>query len=54
MVEEELADGRLETVLDPFVIEHPPFYIFYPEQHRRLELLRLFIDFLREHPPGRL
>ena len=54
VVEEELADGRLETVLDPFVIEHPPFYIFYPEQHRRLELLRLFINFLREHPSGRL
>jgi len=54
VVEDELSEGRLETVLDPYVIEHPPFYIFYPEQHRRLELLRLFIDFLREHPSGQL
>ncbi|WP_193188181.1 LysR family transcriptional regulator [Nisaea sediminum] len=52
VVEEELADGRLETVLDPCTIEHPPFYIFYPEQHRRLELLRLFIEFLRERGAG--
>jgi len=26
---------------------HPPFYAFYPEQHRRLEPLRLFLDFLK-------
>ena len=54
VVEDDLSEGRLVTVLDSYVIEHPPFYIFYPEQHRRLELLRLFIDFLREHPSGRL
>ncbi|UUX50979.1 LysR family transcriptional regulator [Nisaea acidiphila] len=52
VVEEELGDGRLETVLDTYTIEHPPFYIFYPEQHRRLELLRLFVDFLRTRSFG--
>ena len=38
--------GGWETVLDPYVVPLPPYYLFYPEQNRRLELLRLFIDFL--------
>ncbi|GEM_PF-6746670 len=46
------AAGTLETVLDPYTVEHPPFFLYYPEQHRRLELLRLFVSFLRgaRHP----
>lgn len=48
VVEEELASGALETVLDPYVIEHPPFFLYYPEQNRRLELLRLLVAFLRQ------
>lgn len=46
IVEDDLKAGTLETVLDPYVTELPPFYLYYPEQNRRLELLRLFIDFL--------
>ena len=46
VVEDHVANGSLETVLDRFTFPHPPFYIFYPEQHRRLEPLRLLIDFL--------
>ena len=46
VIENELDAGRLETVLDPYVVPLPPYYLFYPEQNRRLELLRLFIDFL--------
>ena len=45
-IEDEIKTGALETILDDYITELPPFYIFYPEQHRRLELLRLFIDFL--------
>lgn len=46
VIEDALSEGRLECVLERYCRTHPPFYIFYPEQHRRLELLRLFIDFL--------
>ena len=46
VIADELASGVLESVLEPYVTEHPPFYIYYPEQNRRLELLRLLIDFL--------
>ncbi|SME91708.1 transcriptional regulator, LysR family [Tistlia consotensis] len=46
VVESELAAGRLESVLDAFTIGHPPFFLYYPEQNRRLELLRLFVAFL--------
>jgi len=53
VVADHLAAGRLETALDGFVIRHPPFYLYYPEQNRRLELLRLFIDFFAKAPmPG--
>jgi DNA-binding transcriptional LysR family regulator len=47
VIEDELQAGTLETVLDSYVAKVPPYYLFYPEQNRRLELLRLFIDFLR-------
>lgn len=46
VVEDDIRAGALETVLDPYVMKLPPFYLYYPEQNRRLELLRLFIDFL--------
>lgn len=46
VIENELQDGTLETVLDPYMAKLPPYYLYYPEQNRRLELLRLFIDFL--------
>ncbi len=48
-VEEYLASGSLETVLDPYARELPPFYLYYPEQNRRVECLRLFIDCLVSH-----
>ncbi|MEM7121434.1 MAG: LysR family transcriptional regulator [Pseudomonadota bacterium] len=49
VIEDDLEAGALETVLDDYVTTLPPFYLYYPEQNRRLELLRLFIDFLAEH-----
>ena len=46
LIEEELSAGTLVTILDGYMPPLPPYYLYYPEQNRRLELLRLFIDFL--------
>ncbi len=53
VIENDLRSGALETVLDPYVAKLSAYHLYYPEQNRRLELLRLFIDFLaskRESP----
>ena len=53
MIEDELEAGSLQTVLDRYVPNLPPYYLYYPEQNRRLELLRLFVEFLiskRQNP----
>jgi DNA-binding transcriptional LysR family regulator len=46
MIREALDAGSLESLLDPFVGTVEPFYLFYPEQYRRLETLRSLIDML--------
>lgn len=46
VIEDDLRAGTLESLLDPYVTTLPPYYLYYPEQNRRLELLRLFVDFL--------
>ncbi len=46
LIEPDLKSGALEALLEPYARDLPPFYLYYPEQNRRLELLRLFIDFL--------
>ncbi len=46
---DHLKTGDLETLLDPFVKDLPPFYIYYPEQNKRVECLRLFVDCLKTH-----
>ncbi|MCG8358001.1 MAG: LysR family transcriptional regulator, partial [Kiloniellales bacterium] len=38
VIEDHLESGALETVLDPYVTSLPPYYLYYPEQNRRLEL----------------
>ena len=48
-VEDRLASGELETVLNVHAGTMPPFYLYYPEQNRRVECLRLFIDCLVSH-----
>ncbi|WP_299848197.1 LysR family transcriptional regulator [uncultured Roseovarius sp.] len=47
--EEHLASGELEAVLDPYARALPPFYLYYPEQNKRVECLRLLIDCLVTH-----
>ena len=49
VIADDIAAGALETVLDSYVAPLPPYYLYFPEQNRRLELLRLFIDFLTTH-----
>lgn len=46
VIQDHIEDGTLETLLDDYVAKLPPFYLYYPQQNRRLKLLRLFIDFL--------
>ncbi|WP_282607289.1 LysR family transcriptional regulator [Pelagibius sp. Alg239-R121] len=44
---EELEAGGLESVLDAYVTERPGFYLYFPRENARLELLRIFIDFMK-------
>ena len=44
VMEDHLETRELETILDPFVKDLPPFYIYYPEQNKRVESLRLFVE----------
>ena len=46
---EYLQSGELEAVLDSYTTEMPPFYLYYPEQNKRVECLRLLVDFLVAH-----
>ncbi len=48
-MEDHLETGKLEMLLDPFTKDLPPFYIYYPEQNKRVECLRLFVSFLKSH-----
>lgn len=48
-IEDYLASGNLETILDPYARTMPPFYLYYPEQNKRVECLRLFIGCLVSH-----
>jgi len=43
----ELADGRLVSLLDRHVPERPGFFLYYPRENARLEILRLFVAFVR-------
>ncbi|MGB3178485.1 MAG: ArdC-like ssDNA-binding domain-containing protein [Albidovulum sp.] len=49
-MEDHLKTGDLELLLEPFAKDLPPFYIYYPEQNKRVECLRLLIDFLKVRP----
>jgi len=52
MIADELRDGSLESLLDPFVDKVEPFYLYFPEQHKRLAVLRLLIDALKARRRG--
>ena len=54
VIEDDLDAGRLESVLDIYAPTMPPFHLYFPEQNRRLKLLRLFIDFLTARRDGQV
>lgn len=46
-MEDQLKTGDLQTVLKRHATDLPPFYIYYPGQNRRVECLRLLVEFLK-------
>lgn len=52
MVREDLAAGRLVSVLDAYAFRRQPFYIYYPAREHLPPKLRVFVDFLREPLQG--
>ncbi|HXP74811.1 MAG TPA: LysR substrate-binding domain-containing protein [Stellaceae bacterium] len=46
-IDDDLRSGRLVSVLDKFAIERPGFFLYYPRANARLELMRIFIEFMR-------
>ncbi|WP_066092253.1 LysR family transcriptional regulator [Xanthomonas massiliensis] len=47
-VREDVAAGRLRTVLDDWQAPFPGWYVYYPARAQMAPKLRVFIDFLRE------
>ena len=48
-MEDHLKTGDLQTVLEPYAKDLPPFYIFFPQQNKRVECLGLLVEFLKKH-----
>jgi len=46
-MQEHLKTGELATLLEPFAKDLPPFYLYFPEQNKRVECLRLLVNFLK-------
>lgn len=49
-IEDDLRAGTLESILDGYAIERPGYFLYYPEANARIEVLRVFIDFMKEKP----
>lgn len=47
-IEDDLEAGKLESVLDGYSIERPGYFLYYPKANARIEVLRVFIDFMRQ------
>ena len=47
-IAEDLAAGRLETVLDSYALERPGYFLYYPKANARIEILRQFVDVMRD------
>jgi len=46
-MEDQIPSGALQTLLETFTKDLPPFYIYYPEQNRRVECLKLLVAHLK-------
>ena len=49
-IEDELKSGALESVLNRYAIETPGYFLYYPKSNARIEVLRVFIDFMKRRP----
>lgn len=47
MVEDDIAEGRLERLLPDDVTEEIPFYLIFPRGNYSLSKVRAFVDFMR-------
>jgi DNA-binding transcriptional LysR family regulator len=47
-VADELKAGTLESVLDDHVVTRPGFYLYFTRESVRLQVMRLFVDFLKK------
>ena len=47
-VEDDLRAGKLESILESYVIERPGYFLYYPKASARIQVLRVFIDFMKE------
>lgn len=54
IVKEELADGRLERVLDQYAASTAGLFLYYPSRKQVMPKLRAFIDYARDHLPKTL
>jgi DNA-binding transcriptional LysR family regulator len=48
MVAEQLREGRLQRVLEPYAPTVPGFFLYYPSRAQRSAPLRLFVDVAKE------
>ena len=46
-IADDLNSGVLESVLDRYAIEAPGYFLYYPKSNARIEVLRVFIDFMK-------
>jgi len=46
-VAEELRAGGLVSLLDRHIVTRPGFYLYFPRANGRIEILRLFIEFMK-------
>jgi DNA-binding transcriptional LysR family regulator len=47
-IEEDLRFGTLESILDRHAVETPGYFLYYPRSNARIEVLRVFIDFMKQ------
>lgn len=48
-IEDDLRDGTLETVLDPWMPTSDGLFLYYPSRAQAMPKLKVFIDYLRAH-----
>lgn len=47
-VEDDLRSGKLESILESYAIERPGYFLYFPKATTHIEVLRVFIDFMKE------